>query len=550
MNIQERLTKALPKGYEFTLHHLSTPPTPCPAIFAAPPGHPADETYRECHFLSVSISQDGRQYQVFAIEVFIYTTQDLTTIFVSKADSTGCLYLLDIPKRTESPLKTIAVSFLQYLISERTRSDRRLLLSLFARAQNQYLFPASIENEHKHVLDDRGLIKWWCLVVDRILGGGEENPQQDGGPNTSATGYLRVPGYDAYGTKTFFPKNTVGGSRSLDRWKVADPLQELSRLPDPPERCLIPRFPDDPKARFLEELDDELGIGMGEDRQPVSRDDLTEGTNSGRWRSIRTLDQFWDAMSFRQECSSGRLVGFLWAVFTPRCFHPEFQGTRSGPESHQMPNSKQSALLSSQHQRLESVTTPSPLGESAVTEAPLTPPRSSKVAQEHPTPTPVKVREGKAIDEQPEITSHYYWPRPSRGEVVLRQKDYDRVGRLLLRLDYATENATADSTQKWINDVAENSRVKSWGKTVVGQKEVGTMDQLAVNGHFEANMLSGGLIRKKKRPAHDDDAQEILANSKSETNTLTAGLVRKKVKNVNCIAEPSEPRRIGHQGPE
>lgn len=55
-------------------------------------------------------------------------------------------------------------------------------------------------------------------------------------------------------------------------------------------RDVVPVFPDDPKARFLHDL---KGDGQ---------------------LSTTTLGQFWELMEHRQECSSGRLVGFISMV--------------------------------------------------------------------------------------------------------------------------------------------------------------------------------------------------------------------------------------------
>ncbi|KAL9631049.1 MAG: hypothetical protein Q9164_006102, partial [Protoblastenia rupestris] len=511
LSLQECLTKALPKGCQFTLHHLSTPPSPCSAIFAAPPGQKPDETYCESQILSVSINHKGHLLQVFAIEVLVYTTRYLTTLFVSKADSTGCLHLLDLPRGTSSPLKTFATVFLQFLIRERERPDRRLVLSLFARAQNQYLFPASVENDHKHILDDCGLIKWWCRVVDPIIGkftADNGTSKRNDWSGKSAMGYLRVPGFDTFGTKTFFPKNAIGRSNVVDRWKVADPLQELARMPDLPERCLIPRFPDDPKARFVVTLDDEVPDEVTENLLSASPNEIVDKAHSGRWRSIKSLDQFWEAMSFRQECSSGRLVGFLWAVFTPCEFQVQLRDLKLELKVDKISNTALPTPLHSQHHCSDHLATTSPLPVSPPPEAPTTPPQSSQAAQGPPTPTPVKIRENQVMDQQPEVTEHYFWPTSSRGEVILRQKDYDRVGRLLFRLDYANEDVVAESTREWVDNIAERGGIKNWGKIVVGGKEVPIATQtVPSNDGSIANMLGAGVIRKKKRPAEGERTQ-------------------------------------------
>ncbi|KAL8893588.1 MAG: hypothetical protein Q9192_005117, partial [Flavoplaca navasiana] len=154
-SLRSKLAASLPKSQRFVIHHLSTPPTPSPALYSAPPGRKPEKTTCESHFLSVTIHHNDKPIQIFALEVLIYTTQDLITLFVSKADSTGYLHLLKLPKGIGSPLRTISSTFIAHLVDNRKRHDRQLVVSLFARSQNQYLFPGSIENPGKHVLDDR-----------------------------------------------------------------------------------------------------------------------------------------------------------------------------------------------------------------------------------------------------------------------------------------------------------------------------------------------------------------------------------------------------------
>ena len=539
------LAKALPKDAPFTLHHVSTPPKECSAIFAASPGQGADKTYCESQFLSVSIQHEDRLLQVFAIEVLIYTTDHLTTLFISKADSTGCLHLLALPKGTPSPLKTLATGFLQFLISERTRPDRRLVLSLFARAQNQYLFPGSVENTNKHVLDDRGLIKWWCRVVQVILTQDRTEDVSKGGLRTTegdaskvghSQGYLRVPGYDVYGTKTFFPRDSTGGPNANAQWKVADPLRELAQSTVLPERCLIPRFPDDPKARYVEALDEELpDEETGDSRSPSTKRSSDAG--AGRWRSIRSLEEFWEAMSFRQECSSGRLVGFLWAVFTPANMTHSGVNDAISPAVSPDPSLALPAPFDS-HTREASQKSaePSPFPKAVLGRA-QTPPPTSPARLEPPTSTPVKTLAIETTKMQPESTPHYYWPVSSRGEVVLGQRDYDRVGRMLLRLDYANEAVAAESTGTWIEDVAKKACVTKWGRTVFGERSVNPADQPAIKGDDGVALIGAGVVRKKKRPA--DCALQPDETEALSVNDLAATLVRKKPK-ANGAVKASE----------
>jgi len=557
----DRLRTALPKGSRFTTHHLSSPPTKCSAIFAAPPGQKDEETYCENQFLSASIEHENNQVHAFAIEVLVYTTEHLTTLFVSKADSTGYIQLLNLPPGAPSSVRIISQTFLEFLIEERTRSDRRLVLSLFARAQNQYLFPGSVENRQKHVLDDRGLIKWWCRVVNPILANLEAHRTPQSDPETATChhvteqcqGFLRVPGCDFSETRIFFPKDSQSASSREQRWTVADPLQSLGRSPDLPERCLIPRFPDDPKARFVQTLDDELPDEDTGGSQSQQLDNETrKTTNTGRWRSVKSLDQFWEMMSFRQECSSGRLVGFLWAVFTPSNFRRSEHLSREDDIANSTSSTSLPTPHDSQRNETDRLSHASHLPSSPAPEPPSTPPSLPQPSQEPLTPSPMKALESRAMQMQPEETRHFYWPRSSRGEVVLRPKDYERVGRLLLRQDYANEEVATESTRKWVNGVAERADIKTWGFVVVGEVALPTEVQASSNGASGPAVLNAGLIRKKKRLLDSSSGQNSLSNGESTVTSLSAGFVRKKAKTSteDSAGAVSKPDLMAQEKPE
>lgn len=554
-----RLADALPLHVRFDIHHLSSPPTLCPAIYSVLPEEDPEKTFRESHFLSVTINSAGHHLQVFALEILIYTTERLTTLFVSKADSTGYLHQLSLPKGTPSPLKTISTTFIAFLIETRRRPDRKLVLSLFARAQDQYLFPGSIENCHKHVLDDRGLVKWWCQVVDPILhrhpSTDEEQRADPGSTNAiddscTARGFLRVPGCDLHEITSFFPRRFQKPT-SPGKWLPADPLRDLGRSPNLPERCLIPRFPDDPKARFVDELDDELPEPLLQNQKSPSK-----ARHPGRWKSVRSLEQFWEMMAFRQECSSGRLVGFLWGVFTPvspfrsRDEIKSFNSSLSNPSAQQNSSALPTAIQSQEQDRTR-LGSQSPLTSTPIAEISLTPsltsptptptpqamaslssvsPSRVKSPRKPPSTGPITSYEPRTIRAQPAKTRYYYWPPSARGEVVLREKDYQRVNNLLLHLDYANEGIAAKSTKRWIDDVAVIGRVEKWGRAVDGQKVV---DQVIKNVETSVAMLDTGLVRKKKRKGDDINGPTESASTTSEepsVNMLSVGLIRKKAK--------------------
>jgi hypothetical protein len=94
-------------------------------------------------------------------------------------------------------------------------------------------------------------------------------------------GRVFIPGVDKYKLRSYYPE---GG-----HWEREAPGFD-SGGSNGLARNVIPVFPDDPKARFLDDL---KGDGT-----------LKE----------TTLSQFWELMEHRQECSSGRLVGFISMV--------------------------------------------------------------------------------------------------------------------------------------------------------------------------------------------------------------------------------------------
>lgn len=516
----QKLSLHLPLGCDFQIHYLTTPLTQCPALFSPPPSKKPEKTWCESHFLTVSIkgtSTQAKPIQVFGIEVLHYVTKHLTTLFVSKADSTGYLYLLGLQRGLPSPFKLIIRQFLQHLVNRRKRSGVRLVISLFARSQNQYLFPGSVENSHKHVLDDRRLIKWWCDVLDDVFS--LLWAPSDAASPTLPLGFLKVPGCDQYETATFYPKSEQNPrEKSPLRWSGTYPLHLLSQDHSTPERCLIPRFPDDPKARFLIDLDDELP-----DPENTTTSSPVKVGEEGRWRSVRSLDQFWDMMSFRQECSAGRLVGFIWGVIT----EPEGDKTSFSedeePSSRVSPSAKLNQALptplQSQSGELRPVPTESPLNASPAEEVIMPPsPRTPTGQQEgvHKSPntekTPSKNRLKQSVhDEKPlwlELASSD-WTEPDPGPLMLSEKDYQRMMNLLLKQDYANTDVATKSTGAWINAVAVAANVSEWGWPVHGRSKIHIL--AAKTAQPAVNTLNVGLIKKKKKKHLIDETEEKSA---------------------------------------
>ncbi|KAF6818808.1 DNA damage response protein [Colletotrichum musicola] len=540
----EKLSTVLPKGHRFGVYHLSTPPTKTDALYSAPPNERDDKTFCEKHFLAISIDSrprtaddeqptkditakdsGSRQVLILALEVFIYTTTYSSTFFVAKADSTGYLNLLNLPKGTPSPIKEISSAFVTYLVEQRRRKGIQSVVSLFARAQNQYIFPGSVEYSGKHVLDDRGLVKWWCKVLDPLL---QNPPVGDGAPWGSVKGYLVIPGLDDYETKAFIPRTANGAAN----WVLGHALEKISHYTKEydwvPARCLIPRFPDDPKSRFRDELDEEVAKSK-------------QLKTTGLWKSVKTLEMFWEMMAFRQECSSGRMTGFVWVVFDPEAEKqsepPVESMTKPLPTPTPSFDASQPPSTPTRQKAVRPATpksTPRKLAPASPSEAQA---KKKRKAEEKKAKKNKKKKKPKGIimTRQPRIKTHqrnylldkpissayYYWPAEGRGRKIVDENGYKRVNELLLHLDFAKPEVAIGSTRRWINEVGMGD---AWGLEVVGKREMpAAVSKTSSAG--EVNNLSG--LIKRKRPEGAATASEEPAN---KVNVLNTGLIRKKPK--------------------
>ncbi|RDL36471.1 uncharacterized protein BP5553_05823 [Venustampulla echinocandica] len=541
--LMQCLAPLLPKDVSFKIYHLSTPPTRTAAIYSAPPGARPDRTYCESHFLSVSIQTpvtangpESTEVLVYAIETLVYSTAYDTTFFVSKADSTGYLHLLELPKGTPSPLKNITAAFLQYLVEHRERPNIRSVVSLFARAQDQYLFPGSVEYSGKHVLDDRGLVRWWCRVLDPLIQESRSPPLPISSQWDTVKGYLIIPGLDARETMSFIPKRASGESSP---WTIGHPLRVVSRHPnDAPPRCLIPHFPDDPKARFLDELDDEVTKG--------------QDSSSGQWRSVKTVEQFWDMMAFRQECSAGRLVGFIWIVLAPKSQRKPAEisiegqpaetydnGSKIGrPNDPTFPITPSTSFTApsqtkqtSPSVKSESYGSPPPSQQSATSSRSRGPSKRKKLTGTIiPREPRAKTQNTNSFVDRSESTPYYSWPAQGRGQIIMDESDYKRITELLLRLDFANLDLAASSSSRWINEVAASGNsTDAWGQTVTGAQSLEIQDKSSAAG---VNTLSVGLVRKKRKGGPEDSRNAPLVPTVDvptpSVNVLGANMIKKK----------------------
>ncbi|KAF2871317.1 histone acetylation protein-domain-containing protein [Massariosphaeria phaeospora] len=540
-SLHNLLAHVLPKQVPFTFYHCSTPPTRSPALFSAPPHSKPERTYCESHSLAVSIvpkdsiaSGTPDELLILAIEVLVYTTKNLTTIFVSKADSTGYIATLNLPRsQAGSPLKAICGTFVSWLARERRREGTKLVVSLFARAQDQYLFPASIENPDKHVLDDRGLVKWWCRVLDPILreyaaevenmslterlANGAQRGVTSSSSETTAKGYLVIPGFEQNDTLRYIPSSP--STTSPRRWVSTHPLLQIAPQPGAPPRCLVPHFPDDPKSRFLDELDEELP-NQGTDT--MSQQGGTPSRGNGQWKSVRTLDQFWDMMAYRQECSSGRIVGFIWVVITP----PDLSvpDVDDNDASQHMSQSFSQESMTRSQSPLKKPPKPKKTRRRKVNTKfgpiPLILPRIQTSTSNLSTASSTSNGVSKL---PPETTAYFKWPTASRGTILLSTRDYHRAHEVLLQQNFSKQGAAARSTKRWKDEVAILAGVEAWSWTIVGQKECSQLAGTVPNENTPVTLVS---VRRKRKPEEGVDAEAPGHGVK----TLGVGLVRKKPK--------------------
>lgn len=515
-SLYDRLAAKLPLGSTFQFHHISTPPTKCDPLFAAPPGRKPEQTYCESHFLTVSASKDDRKILLFAVEILVFTTKRLTTIFVSKADSTGCLAALQLPKGGASLISTTASELVAWLVEHRQRPRVRCVVSLFARAQGQYLFPRSVENKGKHVLDDRQLVKWWCKTLDPVLR--NKNFQ------SASQAYVIVPGFDKAETTAFFPPSWRQDPVEGRKWHFGHPLETISSNPNVPPRCLVPRFPDDPKARYLDELDEEIP-----DSQNRGTTSSPSKKGNGMWKSIKNLSQFWEMMAFRQECSSGRMVGFIWVVFTPPDIDSQTDDDTESVFSSPGSPSLAAADLPSISEVLSQDSHSSSKSTRERSRRPLTGPIIPRA------PRIKKTSSSLSISSHSEESLFWKWPESSRGQVVLEKPQYDRIHDLLLKLDFSNNDAAAQSTAKWLEEAATIVGVASrWGQSVVGKMQIAAKPNNGTSASGTAgqpNDLSASIVRKKRKPEESLPAAEAPGkDGVPGVNVLSASMIRKKPK--------------------
>ncbi|TBU47391.1 histone acetylation protein-domain-containing protein [Dichomitus squalens] len=351
MALRDKLLAALadlPGTRTFHIHVLTSAPRKHNGLF--PYARPRPRTYLQDVFVLLSEQKDpdAPHVLVTAIEASVYNIPSTScgVLYVSKVDSSG-------HASAPSPTATLVRAFLTYYADPVTRpiAVQHLWIQLFARAQNQYLFPNSSEFEGKRPLSDVKLCAWWKRVYGEVAG---EIVGRLKGTGKVKLFYV-LPGYselEAAHTISRALSRAVPSTSAKVQWVYGHPYSQTeiplpcpkSADPDAPHNLgtIIPWFDDDPKSRFIDEIayikSTESGFrspqrkrpraptssGPGGAKKPAreqedeeDKDKEKEGRPEGEL-SLVSADEFWERMSFRQECVAGAVTGFFTlCVSTP-----------------------------------------------------------------------------------------------------------------------------------------------------------------------------------------------------------------------------------------
>lgn len=341
MNLRDALLQALaklPGSRQFHIHVLVSSPRKHSNLY--PFATPRPKTFLQ-HILVLVSEQptpDTPRVLVSAIEAFLYHVPSASTavLYVSKVDSTG-------QATAPSPTPALVRALLTYYVDPTTRPlpVAHLWIHLFARAQNQYLFPNSADFPGKRPLTDVKLCAWWKRQLSIVA---EDVAARVGQTSRIRLFYL-LPGLGELEASHALDRVYAGASASATSvpWSYGHPYAQTDiPLPCSPmgrgEKVahighVIPWFDDDPKARFLDEIaytTDAEGVKSPERKRPRSKHtregteedgesgpDKKEGPCSTKseqtTRALKkvTVEEFWERMLFRQECIAGAITGFF-----------------------------------------------------------------------------------------------------------------------------------------------------------------------------------------------------------------------------------------------
>ena len=336
--------KDLPGSRIFHIHVLVSSPRKSSSLF--PHATVKNRTYVQDIFilLSEQLEEGKPRILVSAVEAALYHIPSTSSaiIYVSKVDSTGQTI-------RPSPTPALVTALLRYYVSPATRPlpAKHVWIHVFARAQKQYLFPNSSEHPNKHVLSDVQLCAWWKKILTAVA-------RETLVPTPRM--YYILPGFSELEARQALGElaisNAASSSSNAIPWTYGHPysckdipspfLQEGQDARYNLGHC-IPWFDDDPKARFIDEIacTHQADIVKSPPRKKKRGHDEDDG-DLGKAKSVAkipgelalvTPDDFWERMSFRQECVAGAVTAFFVAIFPSEEVQQQPELLDSKPES-------------------------------------------------------------------------------------------------------------------------------------------------------------------------------------------------------------------------
>jgi len=348
MNLRDSLLdalKSLPGTREFHIHTLVSAPSKTRELF--PYASPRPRVWQQHIIVLVSEQPSVAQPRVFvtAVEAYFYVIPSTRSgiLYVSKVDSTG-------QGKKPSPTSTIVKRLIRFYVSPDTRPNlggignlaECVWVHVFARAQGQYLFPNSADFDGKKPLSDVRLCVWWKAALSSVA---EQLPRRVGGKEGERLklwhvlpGLNELEAFQALRSASINLNPSPGSDPSLAVWTYGHPSTQnpddvdFIPFPCPAEGKggtleggfnlgrFIPSFEDDPKARFMDEIahttnSDVVKSPVRKKAKKTADEDIREGERKDSLRTGElekvTPGEYWERMSFRQECVAGIVTGFF-----------------------------------------------------------------------------------------------------------------------------------------------------------------------------------------------------------------------------------------------
>jgi Histone acetylation protein len=321
-------------GGIYQVYHFATKPVICKYPIELSSGSTFSQSSMIHRIILIAHGSTSLESPAFVcgMEVMEYkeksTDHGPSLVYISKVDTSGY----------KAPAPITSLMMKTYLSTHSNCTTH-----IFARAQPQYLFHRSVENPSKRAQSDRGLIAWWLRVIT------------DTSFLTKLDAWWCIPGVDDQESAKRETRVTQDLKLGQVNWHYGYSYNDNA---DP--KTVIPKFPDDAKARLLksyanydskddsdEEEDDEEDDaeegGEGDDDKdesdtkgdetpssPMNNNDANsddesdEGStkqaasNPGKIKDIladeshaMTVREFWELLSIGEECGSGKLTGFF-----------------------------------------------------------------------------------------------------------------------------------------------------------------------------------------------------------------------------------------------